>query len=185
MKKIGFLKTRQCAGTSLQNMLLRYSMKHDLNIVLPDRKKHGTDNVDFDYSVQTLNGIEVDAKFSRKMIEHTDWEKARLNYHMFLLHTRWDHREIMNVLNDQGKGDVFYFSIVRDPVMQYRSFWDYFDLSNKFDKTLDEYAKSVLSKYVSHNNGEYCLPGYNSMFADFGMHCHEMIEQDMTRKDKN
>ena len=27
-------------------------------------------------------------------------------------------------------------------------------------------------------------PGYNSMFADFGMHCHEMIKQDMTRTKK-
>ena len=183
VKKIGFLKTQKCAGTSVQNMLLRYARKHDLNIVLPDGKEKGIGNVDFDYSVQNLNGMEVEAKFCRKMIEDTAWEKARLNYHMFVLHTRWNHHEISHILNDQGKGDVFYFSIIRDPVMLYRSYWDYHGLSKKMDKTLEEFAMTTLISYVSDDNGEYCLPGYNSMLSDFGMYCHEMIKQDMTRGD--
>ena len=89
-----------------------------------------------------------------------------------------------NVLNDKRKGEVFYFSIVRDPVMLYRSYWDYYSLSTKFDATLDEFAKTIISKYVADNNGEYCLPGYNSMLADFGMYCHDMISQDMNITDK-
>ena len=158
-------------------------MKHDLNIVLPNGEEKEIGNLDNDYSFKNLYGIEVEAKFSQKLIEDTPWEKARLNYHMFLLHTRWNHHAISHVLNDQRKGEVFYFSIVRDPVMLYRSYWDYYSLSTKFDATLDEFAKTIISKYVADNNGEYCLPGYNSMLADFGMYCHDMIKQDMARVD--
>ena len=182
-KKIGFLKTIKCAGTSVQNMLLRYSIKHNLNVVLPKGEKPGAGDPDFDYSVQNLNGIKVQKKFSRKQIEDTPWEKADLDYHMFLLHTYWNHHEISNVLNDQGNGDVFYFSIVRDPVMLYRSYWDYFELFKKFDTTLDQYAKTVISKYLIQNNVTYCLPGYNLMLTYFGMNCHDMIKQDMSRND--
>ena len=180
-RRIGFLKIMKCAGTSVQNLLLRYSMKHNLNIVLPGGKTHGTKELELDYSVQNLDGIEVEPKFSRKMIKGTVWEKARLNYHMFFLHTLWDHHEISNVLNDQGKGEVFYFSIIREPLILYRSYWDYFILSKKFDKTLDEYAMTIISKHVYHNNVTHCLPGYNLMLSYFGMYCHDMIKQDMSR----
>ena len=180
-KRIGFLKITKCASTSVQNLLLRYSMKNNLNIVLPVGKKHGTKELELDYSVQNLIGIEVEPKFSRKMIEGTVWEKARMNYQMFLLHTLWDHHEISNVLNDQGNGGVFYFSIIREPLILYRSYWDYFKLYKKFDKTLDEYAMTVISKHVYHNNVTHCLPGYNLLLKYFGMYCHDMIKQDMNR----
>ena len=175
--KIGFLKTLKCAGTSVQNTLLRYSLKHNLNVVLPDREQQDPMNREFDYSIQNLNGIEVQTRFSRKMIEDTLWEKAKLNYQMFMLHTRWNHHEISSTLNDKGQGDVFYFSIIRDPVLLFRSFWDYFLLSYRFDKTLDEYAKTVIRQYVSYNNMTYCMEGYNTLLHDFGMYCHEMLNK--------
>jgi len=33
--KVGFLKTHKCASSSLQNILMRFSLNNDLNIVLP------------------------------------------------------------------------------------------------------------------------------------------------------
>ena len=158
-------------------------MKHNLNVVLPEqhRDKDDPKNLKFEYSAHNLDDIEVQPTFSRKLIEDTIWEKARLNYHMFVLHTRWNHHEISSLLNDQGNGDVFYFSILRDPVMLYRSYWDYFHLSRKFGKTLDEYSKTVISKFVIHKNMTYCQHGYNQMLNGFGMYCHEMIHQEKTR----
>lgn len=35
VKKFGFLKTHKCGSTTVQNMLLRYVVKHDLNLVVP------------------------------------------------------------------------------------------------------------------------------------------------------
>ena len=173
----------KCASTSVQNMLLRYSVKHNLNVVLPEeyRNKDDPKNLKLEYSAHNLDDIEVQPQFSRKLIEGTVWEKAQLNYHMFVLHTRWNHNEISSVLNDQGNGDVFYFSILRDPVMLYRSYWDYFGLSRKFGKTLDEYAKTEISKFVLYKNMTYCVHGFNQMLNGFGMYCHDMIHEEQTR----
>ena len=35
VNKFGFLKTHKCGSTTIQNMLLRYVVKHDLNVVVP------------------------------------------------------------------------------------------------------------------------------------------------------
>ena len=33
--KVAFMKTHKCASTSIQNILMRYGLNHDLNFVLP------------------------------------------------------------------------------------------------------------------------------------------------------
>ena len=146
--------------------------------MLPEREMNDSKNPNLMNVHHDLFDIEVQPQFSRHLIDDTVWEKAHLNYHMFLLHTRWNHHEISHVMNEQGIENVFYFSILRDPVMLYRSYWDYFSLSTKFDKTLDEYAKTVIIQYVLHDNMTYKPPGYNQMLNDFGMYFHEMVEQD-------
>ena len=189
-RKIGFLKTHKCAGTTVQNILLRYAVKHNLNIVLPEKeainglKQSGQWNLNNVNSAYDRIGNPVQRQFSRNLIKNAAWEKGNINYDMFLLHTRWNHREISHVLNDQGKNDVFYFSILRDPVMAYRSYWDYFNLSNQYRKTLEEYAKTVINKYVIYNNMTRRPPGYNQMLTDFGMYFHEMYKRDMSDTDK-
>ena len=131
----------------------------------------------------SLNG-KWNLNVPRNSISNEIREELNLKYHMFALHTRWNHREISRTLNDQGKNDVFYFSILRDPVEAYRSYFDYFDLSNQYSKTLDEYAKLVIRKYVLYNDMTRRLPGYNQMFTDFGMHFNEMYKTNMSITDK-
>ena len=92
-RRIGFLKTHKCASSSITNILLRYVMNNDLNVVLREND----------------NYIGYRAQFNRKLIANTSWEKAHLKYDMFLCHTRWNHSEISSVLSDDGKNDVFIF----------------------------------------------------------------------------
>ena len=102
---------------------MRYAVKNNLNVVLPNH----------------ANYLGYSSKFKRKLIENTIWEQAHLPYDIFLCHTQWDHNEISQVLNDHG--DVFYFSILREPVELFISFWDYYALSHDFKMPLEEYAK--------------------------------------------
>ena len=178
------MKTHKCASTSVQNILLRYAIKHNLNIVLPEKEATDRWNLNDGYSVYDRIGNPVQPQFRRNLIKNTVWEKTNLKYHMFLLHTRWNHREISDVMNDQGKDDVFYFSILREPVSVYRSYWDYFQLSNVYNQTLDEYAKTIISKYVIHNNMNRRPPGYNQMLTDFGMYFNDMFKKDMSNGDE-
>ena len=161
-QKVGFLKTHKCASSSVQNILLRYAIKHKLNVVLPEQN----------------NYLGYDKQFSSRMLANTVWEKANLNYHIFLCHTRWNHREISQVLNRNGNDEVFYFSILRDPVMLYQSYWDYYGLAKQFNKTLDEYAKSVITNDIKYQKMTKKPPGYNQMLTDFGMNFHSMINEE-------
>ena len=183
--KIDFLKTVNCAGTSVQNIILRYALKHDLNIVLPekDTTKQGGPNVQ--YTINDWYADQAQPRFEQHIIQNTAWEKANLTYHMFLLHTRWNHREISQVMNRQGKEKVFYFSVLRDPLMLFRSYWDFFGLSQQYGKTLDEYAKTVLNQHKVYKNMTWTLPGYNQMLNDFEMIFHEMIKGEIEQQDRS
>ena len=96
-RKIGFLKTHKCASSTIQNILMRFAIKNDLNVVLPK-----------EYNIL---GKEFVDHFDRKIIKNTLWERAALKYDIFLCHTRWNHTSISEVLNDHN--NVFYFSILR------------------------------------------------------------------------
>ena len=82
-------------------------MKNSLNFVIPKSGNQLGSNVYYD----------------RSMIIDTPWEKAGLNYSIFMIHTKWNHEEISKTLNDLG--DVIYISIIRDPIEVFISFWDY------------------------------------------------------------
>jgi len=150
-KKIGFLKTHKCASSSIQNILLRYVVKNKLNVVLPNH----------------ANYLGYNTRFNRKMIENTVWEQAHLSYDIFLCHTQWDHNEISQVLNDHG--DVFYFSVLREPVELFISFWDYYGLSHDFKMPLEAYATSIIPNEIKFRNKTKRSRGYNQMLTDFGM----------------
>ena len=105
--KVGFLKTHKCASTSIQNILMRFGMKNNLNFVMPKSGDH----------------LGYNFYYNRSMIIDTPWEKAGLNYSIFMIHTKWNHEEISKTLKDQG--DVIYISMIRDPIELVISFLDY------------------------------------------------------------
>ena len=157
-RKIGFLKTHKCASTTIQNILLRFGRANNLNFVLP--AKHHF----FGYQR---------SPFKRSMIRGTLWEKAGLEYDMFLLHSVWNHREISNTLSDHG--DVFYFSIIRDPVELFRSWWDYISLDRQYNKTIEEYALSAV-KDTNITSKKHPF-GFNQILYDFGLPYKDMNDR--------
>ena len=156
-KKVAFLKTHKTAGTTIQNILLRFGRDNDLNFVL------------------SANGqiLSFNHPFSRSMIQGTPWENAGLEYDMFLQHAIWNYREIAATLSDHK--DVFYFSIIRDPVEQFRSWWDYTGLSKKYKTSLDAYAANV----VKDSSKPYRKrpSGFNQMLYDFGLPYKDMHDK--------
>ena len=126
-------------------------------------------------------------------MENTPWEYAGLEYDIFLCHTRWNHTSISHVLNDQGQ--VFYFSILREPVELFRSYWDYYKLGitflgkkngiSKWSKTtLEEYTRTVIYNEVKFKNKTggsqswFHKHGYNQMLTDFGLNFNDFFNED-------
>ena len=108
-------------------------------------------------------------------MKDTLWEYAGLEYDIFLCHTRWNHNSISQVLND--KGDVFYFSILREPVELFRSFWDYYQLAETFNATLEEYTQSVIYNELKYKNKTERSRGYNQMLTDFGFDFNDLYKE--------
>ena len=116
--------------------------------------------------------------FDRKMMVNTAWEYAGLEYDIFLCHTRWNHTSVSHVLNDHG--EVFYFSILRDPVELFRSYFEYYKVGETFlgeidgikkwkQTTLEEYARTVIYNELKYKNKSGGSHGYNQMLTDFGL----------------
>ena len=165
--KVGFLKTHKCASSSIQNILLRFSLKHDLNVVLGAKNNYlGKFWPPRDFKNQD--------HFKREFISNTIWEKAHLKYDMIYCHTRWDHSAVSQVLSD--KGDVFYFSILRDPVEQFRSFWDYYQIGRRLGTTLEKYVRHVMYKEITSQSKTQRSIGYNQMLTDFGVDFKDMVK---------
>ena len=116
-RNIVFHKIHKCSTSSVQNILLRYALKNELNVVLP---KLGTN---FGY----IYPFTVDLLFG------TPWQIAGLEYNLFCLHNRWNGAEVEKLF-DQGKNSQkkpIYFTILRDPIDLFISLWDYLELGKQ------------------------------------------------------
>ena len=74
---IVFHKTHKCSSSTIQNILLRYSLKHDLNVVMP---KSGN------YLGKS--------HFNADLLKGTPWEIAGMHYNIFCLHNKWNGPEV-------------------------------------------------------------------------------------------
>ena len=92
-------------------------------------------------------------------------------YSVFCLHTLWEHARVKKLIGDQDR-DAKYFSIVREPVDLFVSFWDYYGYSAAFKMDLDTFATENIAAY---NRNQTLLDSqkkfkhnYN-MLIDFGL----------------
>eukprot|EP00092_Neocalanus_flemingeri_P021266 GFUD01023045.1.p1 GENE.GFUD01023045.1~~GFUD01023045.1.p1 ORF type:complete len:336 (+),score=80.29 GFUD01023045.1:21-1028(+) len=151
-KSVGFLKTHKSASSSVQNILMRWGMKNGMNFVLP--------------SSGNYLRSETQLSYSRDMLADTMWEKKGLEYGMFCLHTVWNTEEVRRTLSGP---DMALISIVRDPVDVFESMWHYYDFSQYFGKSLEDFAKQTVNNPDMKRCGFDNRFGRNQMLYDFGL----------------
>ncbi|GIY06645.1 galactosylceramide sulfotransferase [Caerostris extrusa] len=140
-----FLKTHKCAGSSIQNILMRYGDKHKLNFVLP---KSG-------------NYLGHPSKFSRTLVA----PPLTFTYNILAHHARLNYKEIRAVMPRNS----IYITIVRDPIEIFESSFSYYSFDklfkcdiHKFIKHLPKFSNKFLTKRL---RGKF---GANQMFFDLG-----------------
>ena len=68
------------------------------------------------------------------MIKGTPWEQAGMEYNILCLHTRWNEKEMVDVMGNGTK----YITILRDPVDLFESQWGFYNFDQKYGMSLGE-----------------------------------------------
>jgi len=147
VKKVAYLKTHKCASTTVQNILLRFALENELNVVLP----------------ASGNYLGRDRKYQRFMIGNTPWERAGLEYNIFCLHTIWNQDEVNKTL---GEGAV-YITMLRDPIDVFESLWNYAAMHTFYHMSLEKFARSPKKGLLSQR--AFGILGRNQMLHDMGL----------------
>ena len=142
---IVFLKTHKCAGSSIQNILMRYGDSHNLTFVLP----------------KTGNYLGHPAPFSRTMVA-----LPRLpSYNILAHHTRLDYKEIRSIM---PKDSVF-ITIVRDPIEVFESAYSYYGFNTYLGGSLHKFVSKIptTNENLLHKRFKRKF-GSNQMMFDLG-----------------
>jgi len=107
---IFFLKTHKCASSTIQNIIMRYGERHAFNFVLPAQG----------------NYIGSPEPFSSHWIPEWLWPRSE-RFHMFAHHTRLNVNETLKVMEPTAA----WVTILRDPVAQFESAYDYYGFNLK------------------------------------------------------
>ena len=120
----------QCASSSLQNIFFRFGEKHSLTFVLPNQGgRLGGKNHQQSYNLNFKERFVTDGT---KVLKDTPWEKAKMNYSILCLHTRYDREEMDKVMGDKA----YYVTMLRDPIQVFESQYSYYKLGEQFGMNL-------------------------------------------------
>ena len=163
-KNIFFLKTHKTGSSTLQNIILRYGEKNNLQFALP---KAPAAHV-YNYNVK------FDSWMARKTIHQPN---------ILCNHLRYDFRGVNNLL---PYNSTLYISIVRDPVSQFKSVFSYYmndvyafrnvqsafpskKVKENINYLLHEFLKTPY-KYIDKSQASHYEHLYkNPMAYDFGI----------------
>lgn len=144
---IVFLKTHKCAGSSVQNVIMRFGDRHNLTFVLP----------------QDGNYIGHPMPFSSHLLPAVVTPTPA--YNILAHHTRLDHMEIIKIM----PSDTIFVTIVRDPAKIFESSFIYYGLDKFFGGNLHKFlhlAPQMNSTMLSRRyRGKF---GVNQMMFDLG-----------------
>ncbi|KAK4010378.1 hypothetical protein OUZ56_019524 [Daphnia magna] len=105
VRKFIFMKNHKCASSTVENIIFRFALKNELNLVLPEKGNY-------------LSTTEL---FDRASLSATKWRD--LNFDIFSLHNRWNKKEVVELLREE----VPTFTIIREPVEVFESMFHYLD----------------------------------------------------------
>ncbi|XP_055346219.1 galactosylceramide sulfotransferase-like [Paramacrobiotus metropolitanus] len=157
-----FVKTHKCASSSVQNVLLRYGNANNLTFVIPPFSNNLGDFTKFELFVPNL-ALPPPPRYSP-------------HYDIFAHHARYNRKVIPGMMPK----DTVYISILRDPVEQYRSIWNYDSLTKRFKVSLENfvanprhyYFRNPSSKpwfYRTDDDSTSLMHARNPMMSDLGL----------------
>ncbi|XP_037069315.1 galactosylceramide sulfotransferase-like [Pollicipes pollicipes] len=139
---IAFLKTHKCASTSVQNILFRFGERFNLSFVIPRRGHY--------------------FRTSHSMTGYKALPCHDPKCNIFAVHTRWNHSEISDLM----PSDTVYVSMLREPVSQFKSLYDYVQLERFYGVDINEFVELPAGRRQERHHK---FVGVNQMMWDFGL----------------
>lgn len=170
-KRIFFLKTHKCGSSTIQNILMRYGHKENLDFLLPSMNNYIGNPVHFNTSMVSSKYSTADGQFD-----------------MFVHHTRYS-QDIKSVM----RPNTVYITILREPLSLFQSIYTFYHFEKKYKTNITGFITNrLLRKSSSTNDAKRYTKklGLNQMSWDLGMVSNhfenvEMINKhiDMVEKD--
>jgi len=167
-KNIGFLKIHKAASTSIQNIILRKSLRENLNVVMPKRGQN-----------QLLDPHGMFTPFNSSWLNsQTPWHKTFMRenaYNVMALHCKWNHQSISDMLRKPTK----FVTMIRDPADTFESHYLFYDQQKYTKMNLTMYLKRLDSdkKYRKSQSG-----ALNSQLTDLGIKSQDLRDEQKIRE---
>ena len=165
VEKIGFMKTHKTGSSTVQNILLRWGLNAGLNFVLPTTGNH---------LGPPSKAHELTAAFSSAWYRNVPWARyaRHTGYNIFALHTKWSQSEVEKVLGPGAK----YVTILRDPVDNFESLYNYVHFSDTFHLNLEQFATQIVAKKKPIARINHYL-GRNQQLWDLGLPASDIANE--------
>ena len=114
----------------------------------------------------------MDSGFQLSAINGALWKIANMSPNILTLHTRWNQKNVAKLFSQKKP---FYFSILRDPVSLFISFWDYYGVSKQLKgQKLQDFA-------MDQNKPEkLIMPGWVRLLYETAFLCNYSLCLEMT-----
>ena len=157
VKKLIFAKTHKTGSTTVQNIIFRFGVKNNLKFILPKTGSHY-------FNLRT--------PFSKSMA--IQWSSKKIEFDVFAAHGRWNADEVTSMIPGGTT-----FTILRDPVATFESFFSYMNIDKKLGVNVEEFAWQFATR--EGNISEEVKLGRNHMLYDLGLQPDRMGNQTAVR----
>ena len=146
--KVAFAKTHKTGSSTLQNILLRFGVNHDLNFVFPKNS----------WMFSVLK------PWNTEDLTNGPWKQ--LEFDIFAAHSVWDRDKVRTLIPDAK-----FVTLLRHPVDVYESLFVFMGLQKFSNMTINEYV--VKLEKGEHRVGTAYV-NRNPLLWDFGMNVSDM-----------
>eukprot|EP00095_Tigriopus_kingsejongensis_P011141 maker-scaffold534_size144770-snap-gene-0.26 protein:Tk11141 transcript:maker-scaffold534_size144770-snap-gene-0.26-mRNA-1 annotation:"galactosylceramide sulfotransferase-like" len=156
--KVGFLKTHKTASSTIQNILLRFGLNHNLNFALPMYGNH---------LIKPGSPLEITEPFQAQWLKEAPWHSrliAHERYDIMAIHTMWNYDQFKLVL---GSSAVL-VTILRDPSKVFESLFSYTNFQEHYQMNISTFIhRSQDEKFRQNRLLNYL--GLNQQLWDLGL----------------
>ena len=145
LSKIVFAKTHKTGSSTVQNILLRYGVKHDLVFALPPNSWM----------------FDILEPFDANMVLKGPWKDLG-GFDIFAFHCRWNHTEVSKLIPDAKHVTIF-----REPLDTFESNYVYMGAQSARKADLNEFAAKFAAK--GEKRHERAHVGQNNLLWDLGV----------------